>query len=843
MAGPVWGTAEIQITADGTILPSQIKRIATQAGDEAGTSMGKSFNKGFDKETKKTFGTKFKGFFRDLNKELQKNSGGWKDLSHNTRQWTLIIGAVASALPSLTALVSAAGVGILALGSAVGSLAIGLGVTIGVFKRFTGDLEDVPADTRAARKEFDKFTKALGDLNGELTSAAFKDTGDAWKSLTQTVKNLKGPLESVARVVGGLVNSFAEWAAVNTGKISTFIENSAGVFDSLARSAGKFGDAFLTAFTNPAMVKAVEGLTGWINDLAESFSNFVESPAFGKWVDQGVSVFEHLGGLLEGIGNALSGLFDKQTTDNLNDFIDGLTDFFNGPGKSLIDFLDQLDIPGVVVDTLNNLGNALKPILDFATDFMKAHPKEVADALTALATAFLLFKGGTIILGASSALGGFFGAIKKGKVSNITKLAGAIGGLTLAFQGLSDQNATNGGAGLSAIGGALTGASLGGPIGALVGTLAGLLASMIEDVFLTPDVEGAWQKGWSQIFNMDDTSGAGLGQVKQFFKDFDEDILIPFYTETVPNFFTGLGEKFATGWDQITGFFDTVKGKFENGWQQIVDFFTISVPGFFEMIGQWFADGWTNVSSWFDSTFVQPIKTAWEGFIAFWTIEVPGFFATVGKWFQDGWNSLVKWFDTSFVQPVKNAWNGFVNFWTVEVPAWFSRMASSFQAGLARLAAPFSSFFGDVQANWNNFWNGLGRAAENAWNTVRSTVDRIVSKIREIASNPFGAIGNLLSGRGFAAGGVLTGPQRILAGEAGPEAIVPLNRALSQVDPSVRWLSAIAQGKGMPSMANGGTVGGGRVLNVAAGAIQVIGSPDPQRTALAVVNRMVERAV
>lgn len=51
----------------------------------------------------------------------------------------------------------------------------------------------------------------------------------------------------------------------------------------------------------------------------------------------------------------------------------------------------------------------------------------------------------------------------------------------------------------------------------------------------------------------------------------------------------------------------------------------------------------------------------------------------------------------------------------------------------------------------------------------------------------------------FATGGIVSAPTffgNVLAGEAGPEAIVPLRRRLSQVDPSVRELSAIAQGKG-----------------------------------------------
>ncbi len=58
-------------------------------------------------------------------------------------------------------------------------------------------------------------------------------------------------------------------------------------------------------------------------------------------------------------------------------------------------------------------------------------------------------------------------------------------------------------------------------------------------------------------------------------------------------------------------------------------------------------------------------------------------------------------------------------------------------------------------------------------------------------------------------GRVTNGAMLRWVGEDGPEAIVPLNRSLSRVDPSVRWLSAIAQGlsgisEGMAAGGRGG---------------------------------------
>lgn len=85
-----------------------------------------------------------------------------------------------------------------------------------------------------------------------------------------------------------------------------------------------------------------------------------------------------------------------------------------------------------------------------------------------------------------------------------------------------------------------------------------------------------------------------------------------------------------------------------------------------------------------------------------------------------------------------------------------------------------------------------------------------------------------------ATGGIFNGAQGRIIGEAGPEAVVPLNRPLSQVDPAVRALSAYAQGKNVNA---GG--GSGNTTNE----ITVV-SPysDPGLVALEVMDALTERA-
>lgn len=157
--------------------------------------------------------------------------------------------------------------------------------------------------------------------------------------------------------------------------------------------------------------------------------------------------------------------------------------------------------------------------------------------------------------------------------------------------------------------------------------------------------------------------------------------------------------------------------------------------------------------------------------------------------------------------------------------------------------------FGIAGQAAEDYANKLGLIPENVVTKVQADtlaaqqgIDRFVNtnngkRIRIYVDGTFDA-GTNGGIRGFARGGVLGGPEVILAGEAGREALVPLDRPLNQVDPSVRALSAIAQG--LRPMAAGGVVGSTRSTTIQPGAIVVNESGDPRRTANEVLQRFAE---
>lgn len=171
-----------------------------------------------------------------------------------------------------------------------------------------------------------------------------------------------------------------------------------------------------------------------------------------------------------------------------------------------------------------------------------------------------------------------------------------------------------------------------------------------------------------------------------------------------------------------------------------------------------------------------------------------------------------------------------------------SRMGSQASSALSNLSSTIGSRFNTAKSNAVNIagniasgvrskmagipglirsaLSGVSNAITSPFSTAYSAVSRILGQIRSAAASAASIASNIkmpsLPGTGwFATGGVVSGAQIVGVGEAGPEAIVPLNRPLSQVDPSVRWLSAIAQGLSVPSSGRGGAT-------IQSGAIQVI---------------------
>ena len=249
-----WARAEVILDANGELLPAQVRREATRAGNEGGDAASKSFADSF----RKNLGPRISGMFTSLRNSLRRLggvtnsatrsmngfgnslhnlSGGWRSLSANTRQWTLIVGAVIGAMSQLAGLASAAGSGIFVLAGALSGLITG-GIFAGVaFARFLGDLERVPEVLLPARAAFDRFGDTVSEVMDAMTVAAFRDTERAWNRFGEVIRDLQPGFEAIGTVVNKLITDLADNLDTSTVEnLNGFLAGSAKILDRVVRA-------------------------------------------------------------------------------------------------------------------------------------------------------------------------------------------------------------------------------------------------------------------------------------------------------------------------------------------------------------------------------------------------------------------------------------------------------------------------------------------------------------------------------------------------------------------------------------------------------------------------------
>lgn len=166
-------------------------------------------------------------------------------------------------------------------------------------------------------------------------------------------------------------------------------------------------------------------------------------------------------------------------------------------------------------------------------------------------------------------------------------------------------------------------------------------------------------------------------------------------------------------------------------------------------------------------------------------------------------------------------------------------------SALSKLLGTFSGTAGKILAkvspvNVSGIITGAAAAANNivsAFSNVRDRILSLIGGVINIGVNiDWPSPPAWLSKLKLAAGGIVAGPRTALIGESGPEAVVPLNRPLNQVDPAVRWLSAIAQGL-TPGGAGAAVTPSGKTVTV--GELHVhTPTYDPYAVAVETVNRL-----
>ncbi|COA51800.1 TMP repeat family [Streptococcus pneumoniae] len=224
------------------------------------------------------------------------------------------------------------------------------------------------------------------------------------------------------------------------------------------------------------------------------------------------------------------------------------------------------------------------------------------------------------------------------------------------------------------------------------------------------------------------------------------------------------GEKFQQAWDAIVNIFSGIgewfSGVFQGAWDAIVNIFT--------PIGSWFGQRWADVTSalanigaWFTDIF----QKAWTG--------LTNIFSKLGLWFGERWADV-----TSVL---------------ANVSSWFGNMFTSAYNAVKNAFSSIGGFFSGVWSTVQSIFvnagqkvgSAVGGAFKSAVNAVLGTIENVVNGFIGMINGVLGVVRNL-PGLGWvgsvstvslprlARGGIVDSPTIAMIGEAGKEAVVPL---------------------------------------------------------------------
>ncbi|MER6367453.1 hypothetical protein ABT255_03570 [Streptomyces mirabilis] len=229
----------------------------------------------------------------------------------------------AAALAPAAGIIAAAPAAILGFQAALGALKLALsGVSDAFQAALTGDskafeksLKNLSPKAQAAAREVRALKPAFDSLRNSVQDAFFaKIEGQ----ITGTAKALQGPLKS------GLTSISAAWGAAARGALG-YLKGAQGVANvksilggtsqavtGLSQTTNKLTAGLLQA---AAVISQKYGgqLGSLVSNLGQRFGTFLQNASQGgdvvRWVDNALTVFGQLGGVLQNIGSILQGVF------------------------------------------------------------------------------------------------------------------------------------------------------------------------------------------------------------------------------------------------------------------------------------------------------------------------------------------------------------------------------------------------------------------------------------------------------------------------------------------------------------------------------------------------------
>lgn len=735
------------------------------------------------------------------------------------------------------------------LGQVTGSIAtIGLGIGVFLAESIANGLgRQKERIIRALVALFDNIgniSEAVGNI-AQAFSSAFYDvitsTGAVriGSAIVSTLLSLTSTIVEVgSELAGSLFKGFEKVVVTSAPKISSIfqslLDTVAPVFESIERSVNKFGDG-LSRVYDEHVAPAIDSIANAFNGLIDIIQILWE----GSWKPFAEFLSNTFGLSIEGVADLLGGAILsalKILADTIKLVADGFTAFSDWckENKEIISTIAS------VIGTLATVWQGIKflswaeqagglagafELLSGKVSFIVSGIKNLGLALKALTFDKLVSFGETIYLNALYAkdfvvnsgkliveLGKT--ALELGKSALAWGVHAAQMGLAAAAEIAQSVAAGVAAAATWALNGAI--AVLTSPITLVIAAIAALIAIGV-----------LLYQNWDTVVEFAKTAWQGLC-------DFISGIC-----QAIGEFFSGLWTKLQEIFEPIGQWFSE---KFQQAWDAIVNIFS-------------------GIGEWFSGVF----QGAWDAIVAIFT--------PLGEWFSERWNDITtvladvaKWFGDMF----QKAWDALTNVFS-SIGTWFGERWNDVTTALANVATWFGNIFKTAFEAVKNAFSTIGSFFSGVWSTVqnifvnagqmvgdavggafKSAVNAVLGTIENVVNGFIGMINGVLDtvrglpGLGWvgsvgyvslprlARGGIVDSPTIAMIGEAGKEAVVPLENT-----GFIQTLGRVVSSAVVNAMAGvspqGGFSGDGDI-------VIMVGGHEFGRVAIQEINREQERA-
>ncbi|HGP8343502.1 TPA: hypothetical protein ACLW4G_001066 [Streptococcus pneumoniae] len=654
-----------------------------------------------------------------------------------------------------------------ALGQVTGSITtIGLGIGVFLAESIANGLgrqkERIIKALVALFDNIGNIAEAVGNIAQDFSSAFYDvitSTGVVriGSAIVSTLLSLTSTIVEVgSKLAGSLFKDFEKVVVTNAPKISSIfqslLDTVAPVFESIERSVNKFGDGLSRVYD--------EHVAPAINSIANAFNGLIDIIQIlweGSWKPFAEFLSNTFGISIETVADLLGGIILealKLLADTIKLVADGFTAFSDWckENKEIISTIAS------VIGTLATVWQGIKflswaeqagglagafELLSSKVSFIVSGIKNLGLALKALTFDKLVSFGETIYLNALYAKDF---VVNSGKtIAQLGKTALELGKSALAWTAHTAKMglATAAEFAHSVAAGVATAATW--AFNAALAVLTSPITLVIAAIAALIAIGVLLYQNWDTVVEFAKTAWQGLC-------DFISGIC-----RAIGEFFSGLWTKLQEIFEPIGQWFGE---KFQQAWDAIVNIFT--------PIGSWFGQRWADVTSalanigaWFTDMF----QKAWTG--------LTNIFSKLGLWFGERWADV-----TSVL---------------ANVSSWFGNMFTSAYNAVKNAFSSIGGFFSGVWSTVQSIFvnagqkvgSAVGGAFRSAVNGVLGTIENVVNGFIGMINGVLGVVRNL-PGLGWvgsvstvslprlARGGIVDSPTIAMIGEAGKEAVVPL---------------------------------------------------------------------